>query len=174
MKIYDMNSQEYLDDVKESQRSKLLCFKLNDIDPNDSKLRGYLNQLFENRLPKNSTIWMPTQIDRANKIKIGNNVFINHSLTTVALGGITIEDNVQIAPGVTMLTANHDIEHMNILKTAPIHIKEGAWIGARAVLLPGVTIGEHAIVGAGAVVTKDVEPYTVVGGNPAKLIKKLK
>ncbi|WP_425452463.1 acyltransferase [Companilactobacillus formosensis] len=63
---------------------------------------------------------------------------------------------------------------MNILKTAPIHIKEGAWIGARAVLLPGVTIGEHAIVGAGAVVTKDVEPYTVVGGNPAKLIKNLK
>ena len=117
---------------------------------------------------------MPTQIDRANKIKIGNNVFINHSLTTVALGGITIEDNVQIAPSVAMLTANHDIEHMNILKTAPIHIKESAWIGARAVLLPGVTIGEHAIVGAGAIVTKDVEPYTVVGGNPAKLIKNLK
>ena len=174
MKIYDMNSQEYLDGVKESQRSKSLCFKLNNIDPNDAKLREYLDQLFENRLPQNSTIWTPTQIDRANKIKIGNNVFINHSLTTVALGGITIEDNVQIAPGVTMLTANHDIEHMNILKTAPINIKEGAWIGARAVLLPGVTIGEHAIVGAGAVVTKDVESYTVVGGNPAKLIKNLK
>jgi acetyltransferase-like isoleucine patch superfamily enzyme len=174
MKIYDMNSQEYLEGVKESQRSKSLCFKINNIDPNDPELRKYLDQLFENRLPENSTIWTPTQIDRANKIKIGNNVFINHSLTTVALGGITIEDNVQIAPGVTMLTANHDIEHMNILKTAPIHIKEGAWVGARAVLLPGVTIGEHAIVGAGAVVTKDVEPYTVVGGNPAKLIKNLK
>ena len=169
-----MNSQEYLEGVKESQRSKSLCFKINNTDPNDPELRKYLDQLFENRLPENSTIWTPTQIDRANKIKIGNNVFINHSLTTVALGGITIEDNVQIAPGVTMLTANHDIEHMNILKTAPIHIKEGAWVGARAVLLPGVTIGEHAIVGAGAVVTKDVEPYTVVGGNPAKLIKNLK
>lgn len=115
-----------------------------------------------------------TGIDRANKIRIRNNVFINHSLTTVALGDITIEDNVQIAPGVTMLTANHDIEHMNILKTAPIHIKDGAWVGAWAVLLPGVTIGEHAIVGAGAVVTKDVESYTVVAGNPAKLIKNLK
>lgn len=169
-----MNSQEYLDGVKESQRCKSLCFKLNNIDPNDSKVRKYLDQLFENRLPENSTIWTPTQIDRANKIKVGNNVFINHSLITVALGGITIEDNVQIAPRVTMLTANHDIEHMNILKTAPIHIKEGAWVGASAVLLPGVTIGEHAIVGAGAVVTKDVESYTVVGGNPAKVIKNLK
>ncbi len=174
MKIYDMNSKEYLDDVKESTRSKSLCFKINNLDPSDTKIRDYLNQLFENRLPENSTIWSPTQIDRANKIKIGKNVFINHSFITVALGGITIEDNVQIAPGVTMLTANHDIEHMNILKTAPIHIKEGAWVGARAVLLPGVTIGEHAIVGAGAIVTKDVEPYTVVGGNPAKLIKNLK
>ncbi|WP_425453518.1 acyltransferase [Companilactobacillus furfuricola] len=63
---------------------------------------------------------------------------------------------------------------MNILKTAPITIREGAWIGAKAILLPGVTIGEHAIVGAGAVVTKDVESYAVVGGNPAKLIKKIK
>lgn len=174
MKIYDMNSKEYLDDVKESNRSKSLCFKINNLDPNDPQIRDYLNQLFESRLPENSTIWAPTQIDRANKIKIGQNVFINHSLITVALGGITIDDNVQIAPGVTMLTANHDIEHMNILKTAPITIKEGAWVGARAILLPGVTISEHAIVGAGAVVTKDVEPYSVVGGNPAKLIKKIK
>ncbi|WP_420360969.1 acyltransferase [Companilactobacillus halodurans] len=63
---------------------------------------------------------------------------------------------------------------MNILKTAPITIKEGAWIGAKAVLLPGVTIGKHAIVGAGSVVTKDVTEYTVVGGNPAKVIKTLK
>ncbi|MQS98513.1 sugar O-acetyltransferase [Lactobacillus halodurans] len=174
MKIYDMNSEEYKDNVKESVRSKSLCFKINNLDPNDPKLRNYLDQLFENRLPENSTIWTPTQIDRANKINIGKNVFINHSLITIALGGITIEDNVQVAPGVTMLTANHDIEKMNILKTAPITIKEGAWIGAKAVLLPGVTIGKHAIVGAGSVVTKDVTEYTVVGGNPAKVIKTLK
>ncbi|GEO43903.1 DapH/DapD/GlmU-related protein [Companilactobacillus alimentarius] len=173
MKIYDMNSKLYQDGVQESKRSKSLCFKLNQTDPSDIKTRAYLEELFEDRLPDDSNIWTPTQIDRAKPIKIGHNVFINHSLITVALGGIVIDDNVQIAPEVTLLTANHDIEHMNILKTAPIHIKEGAWIGAKAILLPGFTIGEHAIVGAGAIVTKDVEPYNVVGGNPAKVIKKL-
>lgn len=167
-----MNSQNYKQDVKESVRSKSLCFKINNLDPNDNQVKIYLNKLFENRLPDDSTIWGPTQIDRANKMTIGHNVFINHSLITVALGGIIIDDDVQIAPGVTLLTANHDIEHMNILKTDTIHIKNGAWIGAKAVILPGVTIGEHAIVGAGSVVTKDVSARTVVGGNPAKLIKK--
>ncbi|KRL97338.1 hypothetical protein FD28_GL001768 [Levilactobacillus hammesii DSM 16381] len=90
----------------------------------------------------------------------------------MALGGITIEDNVQIGPNVTLLTANHDIKQMNILNTKPIHIKQGAWIGARAIILPGITIGEHAIVGAGSVVTKSVANFDVVAGNPAKVIKR--
>lgn len=60
---------------------------------------------------------------------------------------------------------------MNILKTKPIHISQGAWVGAKAIILPGVTIGKHAIVGAGAVVIKDVNDSDVVGGNPARVIK---
>ena len=91
----------------------------------------------------------------------------------MSAGGITIEDNVQIGPEVTMVTTNHDFNDRYTLICKGIHIKKNVWIGARAVILPGVTIGENAVIAGGAVVTKDVEPNTVVGGNPAKVIKRL-
>ena len=78
-----------------------------------------------------------------------------------------------IGPEAALLTANHDFDDLLILKCKPILIKKKAWIGARAVILPGVTVGEGAVVASGAIVTKDVPPRTVVGGNPAKVIKYL-
>ena len=88
-------------------------------------------------------------------------------------GGITIEDRVFIAPKVSLLTEGHPIspENRHSLTVAPIHIKKNAWIGANATIMQGVTIGENAIVAAGAVVTKDVPDHTAVGGIPAKIIK---
>ena len=166
-----MNQPAYQALQSEFTTSRQGCFKINTSAPGSAEQQTAINALFHQAMPSDSTIWAPVQIDRINHLHLGHHVFINHDLTTVALGGIFIADDVQIAPGVTLLTANHDIHHMNILKTAPIHIETGAWIGANATLLPGVTIGAHAIVGAGAVVTKDVAPQTVVGGNPAKLIK---
>ena len=106
-------------------------------------------------------------------VKIGKNVIINHSLTCMSRGGIEIEDDVMIGPEVTLLTANHDFADHWVLLCGKIHIKKNAWIGARAVILPGITVGENAVVAAGAVVTKDVEANTVVGGNPARVIRKL-
>ena len=105
-------------------------------------------------------------------VKIGKNVIINHSLTCMSRGGIEIEDDVMIGPEVTLLTANHDFADHWVLLCGKIHIKKNAWIGARAVILPGITVGENAVVAAGAVVTKDVEANTVVGGNPARVIRK--
>ncbi len=72
-----------------------------------------------------------------------------------------------------LFTVNHEPENIRVIMTKKIHIKKNAWIGARANILPGVTIGENAIVGTGAVVTKDVPDYAVVGGVPAKVIKYL-
>lgn len=88
------------------------------------------------------------------------------------LGGITLEDDVLIAPRVSILTVNHpeDPELRRGLILKPVVIKKGAWIGAGATVLPGVTVGENAIVAAGAVVGKDVPPNTIVGGVPAKVI----
>ena len=91
------------------------------------------------------------------------------------MGGITIEDNVLIGPKVNLITENHPLDPTDrkTLICKPIVIKRNAWIGAAATILPGVTIGENAVVAAGAVVTNDVAPNTIVGGVPAKFIKKI-
>ena len=89
------------------------------------------------------------------------------------LGGITIEDRVLIAPKVSLLSEGHLMSPATRhgLTVAPIHIKENAWIGANATIMQGVTIGENAVVAAGAVVTKDVPRDTVAGGIPARVIR---
>jgi acetyltransferase-like isoleucine patch superfamily enzyme len=120
-------------------------------------------------------------IERLRGVKIGKHVFLagGNVLDRVRPDLITIEDYVSIAGGVYVLThSNPTTPLRQILDesshvTAPVHIKRGAWIAVNVVILPGVTIGENSIVAAGSVVTKDVPPYTVVGGAVAKEIKKI-
>ncbi|MGT2945521.1 DapH/DapD/GlmU-related protein [Streptococcus chenjunshii] len=157
--------------AEEMARSRKLCFQLNQTQPGDPKAAQLLNQLFEGRLPQSSVILTPLQIDRAKTMTIGKNVFINHGLTCMSSGGITIEDGVMIGPEAALITANHDFKNLDILQFKPIHIKKGAWIGARSIILPGITVGEGAVVASGAVVTRDVPDKTVVGGSPARKIK---
>ncbi|MBR3361840.1 MAG: acyltransferase, partial [Lachnospiraceae bacterium] len=88
-------------------------------------------------------------------------------------GGITIEDDAMIAANVSLISNNHDPYDRQVLLCKPVTIRKGAWVGANSTILPGVTVGKYAIVAAGAVVTKDVPDYAVVGGNPAKVIKYL-
>jgi acetyltransferase-like isoleucine patch superfamily enzyme len=119
------------------------------------------------------TVFTPIYINYGKHINIGKNVFINFDCTFLALGGITIEDDVLIGPKVSLITENHPLNPLERkgLIGKPIHIKKNAWIGASATILPGVTIGENAVIAAGAVVSKDVSENTVVGGIPAKFIK---
>ena len=91
----------------------------------------------------------------------------------MARGGITIEDDVMLAANVQLLSNNHDEYNRQVLICNEITIKKGAWIGAGVSILPGVTIGKYAIVGAGAIVTKDVPDYAVVVGIPARVVKTL-
>ena len=86
---------------------------------------------------------------------------------------MTLEDGVFIAPKVNLTTLNHDFnpENRSATQAKPIHIKKNAWIGARVNILPGVTIGENAIVGTGSIVTKDIPDNAVAVGNPAKIVK---
>jgi len=109
------------------------------------------------------------------KIFIGQELFIFDGGRTNLL---TIEDSVAIGPNVTILIHSDPfpspLQKIYPKKASPVHIKRGAWIGAGAIILPGITIGECSIVAAGAVVTKDVPPYTMVAGVPAKVIKGLK
>ncbi|MDD3260327.1 MAG: DapH/DapD/GlmU-related protein [Oscillospiraceae bacterium] len=172
--IDTVNSAEFKEILwPETMRSRILCQKINALQPDDVRVRELTEELLEEKLPKSSRITPPFQIDRGHPVSIGERVMINEGLDVMSLGGITIEDDVLFGPQVTILTSNHDFKKHEILINKPVRIKKRAWICAKAVICPGVTIGEGAVVAAGAVVTKDVAPDTLVGGNPAKFIKKI-
>jgi len=136
-----------------------------------------INRIFSELIGKevDDTFFMipPFYSDFGENINIGKNVFVNHACTFMDRGGITLEDNVLIGPKVNLITTNHPLAPADRRSTVshPIVIKKNAWIGAGATILPGVTIGENAVVAAGAVVSKDVPDNAVAGGVPAKIIK---
>ena len=116
----------------------------------------------------------PFYCDCGCRMTFGKNITINKGATILSPGKVVIEDNVLIAPEVKIATVNHDpYDRHTLLHFGKVTIQENAWIGMGAVICPGVTIGRNAIVAAGAVVTKDVPDNVVVGGNPARIIKKL-
>lgn len=137
--------------------------------------RKILGQIFGQDLDESTTVFPPFTTNFGKFTKIGKEVFINHGCSFLDLGSITIEDQVLIGPQVKLVTENHPLSptHRKGLITKPILIKKNAWIGAGATILPGITIGENAVVAAGAVVSKDVAANTVVGGIPAKFIKNI-
>ncbi|OCB73684.1 acetyltransferase [Flavobacterium piscis] len=139
---------------------------------NPEEITQILSRILDKEL-QDVTVFTPLHINCGKHITIGKNVFINFDCTFLALGGITIEDDVLIGPKVSLITENHPLnpEERKGLTGKPILIKKNAWIGANATILPGVTIGENAVVAAGAVVSKDVPDNTIVGGIPAKFIK---
>lgn len=139
------------------------------------EVRQLLSKIINAELDETVTVFPPFYTNFGRFITIGSNVFINHACSFLDMGGIVIEDNVLIGPRVNLVTENHPFEPDNrrALVTQPIVVKKNAWIGAAATILPGVTIGENAIVAAGAVVSKDVSDNIVVGGVPAKFIKSI-
>ena len=120
-------------------------------------------------------LFPPFYTDFGKNITLGKNVFINSDCKFQDQGGITIEDGALIGHNVVLATLNHNLNpaERQSMNYAPIHIGKNVWIGANATVLAGVTIGDGAVVAAGAVVTKNVEPNTIVGGVPAKVIKKI-
>lgn len=180
--VYELMDQGGPTNVKESYfaeagqemiRARTLCAKANAVLPDDPSYIKYLEELFNQQL-KDVRILTPFICDFGNRVKFGKNVFINHSAILSASGGIEFEDGVMLAPGVRIATINHDYNERHTKYTyGKATIKRNAWIGMNVTICPGVTIGEYAVVAAGAVVTKDVPDYAVAGGVPAKVIKYL-
>ena len=168
----DMREMTPEEMVKAGEMAEIV-FKLNHTLPNSEEYDSLLKELFGDKLGENSRIMAPIAGAAFDCIEIGSNVFINSNSLLMARGGITIEDDVMLAANVQLLSNNHDEYDRQVLLCKPIHIKKGAWIGAGASVLPGVTIGKYAIVGAGAIVTKDVGDYEVAVGVPAKIVKTL-
>ena len=114
-----------------------------------------------------------TMVSGPGRIRIGNGVFINAGVVVYSEVAITIGDDVALANEVYVMDTNsHGIEGRDPL-AAPVVIGRGTWVGARAIILPGVTIGSRVVVGAGAVVSRDVPDEVLVAGNPAKVVRKL-
>jgi acetyltransferase-like isoleucine patch superfamily enzyme len=170
--LFRLDDSEYPGVLEIVNRTLRLSAQLNasgDVD----QVRQILSEIIGSPIDDSTTIFAPFYTNFGRFITIGKNVFINHACSFLDMGGITIEDNVLIGPKVNLITENHPLDPSNrtSLVATAIVVKRNAWIGAAATILPGVTIGENAVVAAGALVSKDVAPNTVVAGVPAKMVK---
>lgn len=156
-----------------SYATKELLVKMNH-SSSPAEIRELLSQITGNQIDESVAVFTPLYINYGKHTRIGKNVFINFNCTFLDLGGITIEDNVLIGPNVSILSEGHPVspENRHSLQVVSVHIKKNAWIGAGVTILQGVTIGENAVVAAGAVVSEDVPDNTVAGGIPAKVIRR--
>lgn len=134
------------------------------------EVQKIFSELIGKKVDKYFKLHPPFYTDCGKNIHIGKGVFINSCCNFQDQGGIYIGDNVQIGHNVILVTLNHDKnpENRRVLHPSPIRIGNNVWIGSGSIILPGVTIGENAIIGAGGVVTKDVGKDAIVKGNPAK------
>ncbi|HCQ8731873.1 sugar O-acetyltransferase [Enterococcus faecalis] len=139
----------------------------------EEELREIMSYLIGKKVDETFRIFPPFYTDFGKNITLGKNVFINSGTHFQDQGGIVIGDGAFIGHNVVLATINHDLFPKNKRKNhyAPIELKNNVWIGSNATITSGVTIGEWSVVAAGAVVTKDVPPYTVVGGVPARVLK---
>lgn len=147
------------------------------VSEDDMAIRIYFFERSVKRCGGKLYILPNTIISYPYHVTIGYNVFINRGVNITAREDVFIGDNTLIGPGVVINSGMHHYEDPNILirdqghRTQPIHIGNDVWIGAKSVILPGVCIGDGSIIGAGAIVTKSIPPYSVAVGVPAKVIK---
>jgi acetyltransferase-like isoleucine patch superfamily enzyme len=133
-------------------------------------LRLYLYRRIGMKVGKNCVIRRGVYLGSPNELELGDGSFLGRA-SLYCTGGIKIGKNVNVSDGVVIITAKHDVNSPKFEASyVPIKIEDWAWIATNAIVLAGVTIGEGAVVAAGAVVTKDIPPYSIVGGSPAKVI----
>ncbi len=139
------------------------------------ELRELFSRLIGKEVDDAFGLFPPFYTDFGKNITLGKHVFINSGCCFQDQGGIEIGDDCLIGHQVVLATLNHDLtpENRGSMLPAPIKIGKNVWIGAHATLLPGVTVGDNAVIAAGAVVSKDVPSNAVVGGVPAKIMKTL-
>jgi acetyltransferase-like isoleucine patch superfamily enzyme len=154
-------------------RTIRLCVEMNATATDVNQVREKLGEIIGEEIDGSTTVFPPFYTNFGRFIRLGKNVFINHACSFLDIGGITIEDNAKIGPSVNITSENHPLDpnDRTTLIPKPVFIRQNAWIGAAATILPGVTVGENAIVAAGAVVSRDVPPNTIVAGIPAKIVK---
>lgn len=150
---------------------------LNKLSNSEIQRRRDFLRTFVAKLDEGAMINSPFYMEFANHLEMGVNSFINYDCIMLNNAMIKLGDNVLVGPKVSFYTAMHPIDAKQreqwLVYAKPITVEDNVWIGGSATILSGVTIGKNAIVGAGAVVTKDVEPNTIVVGNPARVLRKI-
>ena len=172
--IYFSHEQELVD---EQTQCLEILYDYNHTRPSESKKREEILSRFFAEMGENCYIEPPLRANWGKHTHLGKQVYANFNLTLVDDTCIHIGDYVMIAPNVTIATAGHPIDPELRKKIGqfnmPVRIENNVWIGANAVILPGVTIGENSVIGAGSVVTKDIPENVVAVGNPCQVLRKI-
>ncbi|MEV5646910.1 DapH/DapD/GlmU-related protein [Nocardia sp. NPDC052254] len=159
------------------QRAIRLTEELNMLRYADQKaIRQCWSELTGEPVEETFQLIPPVYSDHGINIRIGRNVFVNQGCRFNDIGGIAIGDDVMMGPGVSLISAGHPVEpaqRRKAITSAPIRIERNVWIGASAMIMQGVCVGENAVVAAGAVVTRDVPADTLVTGVPAAVLRQI-
>ncbi len=173
--LYDANYNEDL--IKERFLVKDKCYDYNQIRPSNYDERQKIMKEILGKTGKVFNIEQPFMCDYGYNIEIGENFYANHNLIILDCNKVKFGNNVFIAPNCSFYTAGHplDAERRNkgLEYAKPIKVGNNVWIGGNVCVLPGVTIGDNVVIGAGSIVTKDIPSNVVAVGNPCKIIKEL-
>lgn len=174
--LYDANYDKSL--IDERIKCKSLCYEYNNLHPEQLEERKNIIKQILGKTKENFLIEQPFICDYGYNIEIGDNFYANHNLIILDPAKVTFGDNVFIGPNCAFYTPLHplDAETRNKgLETAkPIKVGNNVWFGGNVVVLPGVTIGDNAVIGAGSVVIKDIPANVLAVGNPCKPVKEIK
>ena len=158
-----------------SNEARRITFELNNSYHTPEEVRNLLSRLFGKTVDESFRVFPPFYTDFGKNITVGKNVFINACCHFQDHGGVSLGDGCQIGHNVVFATLNHGLapEDRQTTYPAPITLGKNVWVGSNSTILQGVTIGDNAVIAAGAVVTKDVPENTIVGGVPARIIRKI-
>lgn len=164
---------QFMNDM--SNEARRITFELNNAYHTPEEVRNLLSRLFGKTVDESFRVFPPFYTDFGKNITVGKNVFINACCHFQDHGGVSLGDGCQIGHNVVFATLNHGLapEDRQTTYPAPITLGKNVWVGSNSTILQGVTIGDNAVVAAGAVVTKDVPENTIVGGVPARIIRKI-
>ena len=176
--LYDCSMESVPHELQEkADACKELLYNFNHSRPGETEKRTEILQKVLAEMGENCYIEPPFYANWGCHLHVGNHFYANFGFTIVDDTDIYIGDNVMIAPHVTLATGTHpicpELREQVYQYNLPIHIGNGVWIGAGAVILPGVTIGDHSVIGAGSVVTKDIPAGVVAVGNPCRVMREI-
>jgi maltose O-acetyltransferase len=163
--------------TEESRRAALLTKEFNESSPEDAEGRRRILVDLLGSFGEGSEIRPPLYCDYGYQTHIGARTFVNFGLVVLDVARVTVGDDVQVGPYVQLLTATHPVEaeprRAKWESGEPISIGDNAWLGGGVIVCPGVTIGADTVVGAGAVVTRDLPQGVLAVGNPARVVRAL-